>query len=106
MARASAKKKTDNQAAEGKCVYLNEAVQDYDSSDFVRVSSFPRGMLLAFGKSRPNSDKFMIFKEIVLPFEVAKSLGDVITKQFERLISDGIITVDGVSELKGKTDGD
>jgi len=71
--------------------YLSESVKDYTYSDYVRVRSFPRGMILSFGKSQPDESRFSIFHEVLLPFEVAMSLSEIIKRQVDSLIKDGLL---------------
>lgn len=71
--------------------YLNEAVKDYGYSDYVRITSFKRGVLLSFGKMQPDESKFSIFQEILLPFEIAISLSKIIKRQTDKMIEEGIL---------------
>ncbi len=73
--------------------YLSEAVKNYAFSDHVEVQSFPRGMLFSFAKFHPKTSDVIIFDEILIPFEVAKSLSEIIKGQFDQLVADGKIVL-------------
>ncbi len=93
MANKTNKEAKDNpkQMAKPEFEYINEDVKNYAYSDYVRLNSFPRGMLLSFGKMRPEDGKFIVFQEILLPFEVAVSLSTIIKVQIDELISKGAL---------------
>ncbi|RKX32792.1 MAG: hypothetical protein DRP46_00420 [Candidatus Zixiibacteriota bacterium] len=82
--------------------YVDKAVCNYSISDFVRISSFPRGMLLSFGKSHPQKDKFLIFKEILLPFDIAASLSKIIKEHLDKLRDDGLLEVVEIKKGSGR----
>ncbi len=65
--------------------YINENVLNYDFSDFVKINSSPRGLIFAFGNWCPEKKKFGIFKEILLPFDVAEALSKIINNQMKEL---------------------
>ena len=104
MAKADTKKKAKNaelkRTPDDVIEYLSESVKDFAFSDYVAVKSGPRGMLLSFGKAHPRSDKFVIFQEVLLPLDVAFSLGRVVQSQFERLIEEGHVQVENAPEGK------
>lgn len=104
-------KKGNDADAQGKKVFeealvLDENIKNYDFADYVQVRSFPRGVLLSFGKSHPEYKKNLMFKEILLPFEVAASVSDIITKQITELKEKGLLTVeknDGSKESRNES---
>jgi hypothetical protein len=71
--------------------YLNEKAKEWEYSDYVRLTPGPRGMVLSFGKFIRENNKYGIFKEILLPYDVADALSNVIKQQFENLIEKGLI---------------
>jgi hypothetical protein len=76
---------------ESRDFYLNEEAKNWDFSDYVRVTASPRGMVLSFGKFIREDQKYGIFKEIILPYDVADSLIRIVQKQFNQLIDDGLL---------------
>jgi len=74
---------------DSKDFYLNEDVKNYDYADYVSIASGPRGMLFSFAKSIKSENKFGIFKEILLPYDVAGSLSKIIKDQIEELVKTG-----------------
>ncbi len=80
-------KKVDS---ESNYIYLDDHVKDFLYSDYVRVRSGPRGMLLSFGKSHPDNDKFTIISEILVPLDVSFALKQIIETQLDDLVKDGI----------------
>jgi len=87
-----------------KAEYLNEEVKNFDFADYVRVKSYPRGMLLTFGKAHPGEQKFVFFKEIMIPYDVVLSLQKIIIDQIDGLTEQGILKIEGAidSEAEGK----
>lgn len=85
-----------------KFVYMNESARDYSFADFVAVKSGVRGMLLSFGKAHPHEEELMIFKEILLPLDVAHRLQVIMHDQFEELIEKGLIQVEPQRGAEGK----
>lgn len=90
-AKASEKKAKDR---EPNYFYVDDEAKQYEFSDFVRVSSFPHGMILYFGKYQPEEKKFGLFGSIVLPFDVAKSLSRLISDQIDQLKAEGLIVTE------------
>ena len=84
--------------------YIDPSVQDYSFSDYVRIKSFPQGMLFSFAKRHPEQPTTpLIFKEILLPFGVAERLGIVIKGQLDKLEKEGLIErVESPKEEKEK----
>jgi|WetSurMetagenome_2_1015567.scaffolds.fasta_scaffold652783_2 hypothetical protein len=78
--------------------YINDNVMDYNFSDFVKVHTYQRGMLFSFGKWCPEKGKFALFNEILIPYEVADSLGKLILKSIQDLTDKGLIRFE---EVKG-----
>jgi hypothetical protein len=87
------KKNEKSQSTQENAVYLSEEVKNYSFSDFVKLRSFPQGMLFSFGKRHPDSQNPVIFHEILLPFDVAVRLGAIIGGQLERLKEEGLIEI-------------
>ncbi len=85
----SSQKKADQQ----KYFYVDEGVGNYDYSDFVKLDAFPRGIKLSFGKWYPDKKKFGLFREILLPFDVADALKNVIEKQIADLVDKGLLEI-------------
>jgi hypothetical protein len=83
--------KKESAIKENKDFYLTNDAKNWDYSDYVKVSTSPRGMILSFGKFVLADKKFGIFKEILIPYEVAESLSGIIKAQFDKLIEDGAI---------------
>jgi len=72
--------------------YIDPSVQDYSFSDFVRITSFPQGILFSFAKRHPSQPTTpLIFKEILLPFDVADRLSTIVQGQLKKLEKDGRI---------------
>jgi len=71
--------------------YFNNEAKNWEFSDYVRLGAGPRGMMLSFGKFVQEDKKYGIFKEILLPYDVAESLSRVIQEQFKKLLKDGLI---------------
>lgn len=65
--------------------YFKEDTQNHDFSDFVKLNSSPRGIILSFGKWCPEKHKFGIFEEIMLPFDVAEALSEIIKQHMKKL---------------------
>jgi len=81
--------------------YADETVHNYDTANFVKVTSFQWGFLLAIGKMHPTEKKIIMSKEILLPFEVAASLSDIITKHLSNMQEKGLIEVERVEKPRG-----
>ena len=90
--RKSVKKSPESKPA-SQVSHLSESVKNYAFADFVSVNSYRRGMLLSFGKSHPTEREFLIFKEVLLPFDVALSLQQIMKKQMDTLIDSGDIEI-------------
>ena len=87
MASKTAKTKKDKseKKEQKNYFYFDQPGQNQEFSDFVRLSSFPRGILLSFGRWTPEQEEFGIFKEILLPFDTAEALSVIIQKHIEGL---------------------
>lgn len=84
--KTSSKKKAESgEKVEKHYFHLNQPGQDQEFSDFVALSSYPRGITLSFGRWIPEREKFGIFKEILLPFDTADALSTMIQKHIEEL---------------------
>ncbi len=75
-------------------IYGDESVKNYSFFDFVRVRTGKNGSLLSFGKSHPESDKFTVYQEILIPLEIGLKLGEIITNQFKELEASGQIKIE------------
>jgi hypothetical protein len=71
--------------------YFSESVHDYDFSDFVKVHAYARGMLFTLGKWCPEKGKFGFFREVLVPYEVADSLANIIQKSIKDLTDKGLL---------------
>lgn len=71
--------------------YLCNSSKDFSYSDYVRVNSNPRGMLLSIGKIHPVEQKALISQEILIPFDVAERLQEIIKNQLAELEQKGLI---------------
>ena len=95
MAKPAGKKRTVSKTPKSKRgpkeVYLNDQVKDYSFAEFVKLRSGPRGMLFSFGKGHPEG--IVIFKEIMLPYDVAATLSGIITDQLQHLQDEGLIEI-------------
>ncbi len=91
--RKSIKKSPESKPA-SPVSHLSESVKNYAFADFVSVQSYRRGMLLSFGKSHPNEKEFLVFKEVLLPFDVALSLQRIMKEQMDTLIDSGDLVID------------
>jgi len=69
--------------------YVSEEAKNHDYADYVRVTGTPHGMILSFGKWRRDELKFGLYKDILLPYDVATSLSEIINNQIEELIKKG-----------------
>ncbi len=101
------KKKADKSAKGKKApltdfIYANDMVKDFEFFDFVRVRAGQRGMLFSFGKGHPEAEKVIIFKEILIPLEVAYSLKEILINQFDDMQKSGFIKIGGMP--KGRKD--
>ena len=65
--------------------YMDNSIYNYEYADYVKLNSSPRGMFLAFGKYCPEKKKFGIFKEILLPFDIADALSDIMKNHLQQL---------------------
>jgi len=74
-------------------VYLDDQVKDFSFAEFVKLQSGPRGMLFSFGKGHPEVGNIVIFKEIMLPYDVAATLSGIIASQLEQLKAEGLIEI-------------
>ena len=71
--------------------FLNDEAEDYKFSDYVRISSYPHGMILYFGKFQPDKNKYGIFEGILIPYDVAGSLVDIIKNHISKLVDKGLL---------------
>jgi hypothetical protein len=71
--------------------YFNQEAKNWEFADYVSLGAGPRGIMLSFGKYVQEDKKYGIFKEIMLPFDVAESLSKVIQDQFKVLLEKGLI---------------
>ena len=84
--------KAPEKSKEAEYYYLDENVKEYQFADYVRLKSTPRGIILCFGKLQVDNKKFAIFKEILLPFDVAEALSKIIEGVMKDLLDKGLIT--------------
>lgn len=89
--KAKKEKLIEDEAADANDFYLSEDAKSWDFSDYVRVTSGPRGMVFSFGKFVRDNNKYGIFKEIILPYDVVESLVKIIQGQFDQLLRDGLL---------------
>lgn len=75
-------------------VYLDESVRNFEFSDVVQIKSYQRGMLLSFAKIHLTTQKRVIFKEILVPFDVTISLINLMKKQIDQLVEKGLIEIE------------
>ena len=73
--------------------FVDNAAKEYKFSNFVRVTSYQHGMVLYFGKWFPTDEKMGVFDGILLPFDVAARLGEIIKKQMDDLVQRGILQI-------------
>lgn len=78
--------------------YLDESVKNHEYSDWIRVRAGGMGVLLSFGKIRPDNEKKTIFQEILVPLHVANSLRDILTKQMTELQEKGYLRREAVED--------
>lgn len=100
-----AKKTTDavrKPEQEDDVFFVDESAQDYKFADYVRVSSYPHGMVLYFGKWYPEQKKFGLFEGVILPFNVANSLKKIIDNQIADLIKKGLLETRDEEEVEQK----
>lgn len=71
--------------------YIGLPGQYQEFSDFVRVNSSPRGIVLSFGRWTPEQEKFAVFEEILLPFDTADALSTIIRTHIQELEKKGVI---------------
>jgi len=95
MAKKTEKKKKSTDSKELPSTedyfFLNDEAKDYKFSDYVRISSYPHGMILYFGKYQPDQNKFGIFEGILIPFDVAGSLVTIINNHISNLVDKGLL---------------
>lgn len=70
---------------------LSGDVLNYDFADHVRLRSTPRGVIFSFAKLQPEEKEFVHFKQILIPFDVADSLSQVIQGHLNELVEKGLI---------------
>jgi hypothetical protein len=80
--------------------YLNDEPKDFSYSDYVSLRSGAHGILFSFGQSHPEKESYRIIEEILIPYDVALALRDILDMQFVRLEEKGLIKV----EKKGDSD--
>ncbi|MBD3401654.1 hypothetical protein GF420_02065 [candidate division GN15 bacterium] len=71
--------------------YLNPEVKNHEFASFVRSTTTPHGVILGFGKWDVEHEKFALFQEILLPYDVADSLQGILDRQIAQLIDSGKI---------------
>jgi hypothetical protein len=98
---AKTKKPSEEKKAE-ESLYLNEDVRNFAFSDYVRIKSYPRGLLFSFGKRHPEDQKYILFEEILLPFDVAVALQKIIGEQIDYLVSRGLLEIRKPTEGEGE----
>jgi len=81
---------------------LTSEVLNYDFADHIRLKSTPRGVIFSFAKLQPEEKKFVHFKQILIPFDVADSLSQVIKGHLDELVEKGLIK--RVDQKKEKND--
>lgn len=90
------KKREKSQSGGDDTLYLSDEVKNYSFSDYVKLRSFPQGMLFSFAKRHPDSQKPLVFHEVLLPYNVAARLGAIIGGQLEHLRNEGLIEIERV----------
>jgi hypothetical protein len=81
--------------------YTEDSVKDYDFSNFVKVTAFQWGLLFSFGKIHPSTPEVLKSKEILLPFDVAAALSQIIQNHLKELEEKGLIQKkDGTEGIK------
>lgn len=93
MGKRAAQKSDQSRVDQVEYCYLDDRVKDFAFAEFVKLRSGPRGMLFSFGKGHPELGKVVIFQEILLPFEVAASLSNIIVAQLDQMKTAGLIEV-------------
>lgn len=97
---AKNKKAADEKKSED-FFYLSDEVRNFAFSDYVRINSYPRGLVLSFGKRHPEDGKYILFQEILLPFDVAVALREIIGEQIDNLVSRGLLEIRKPTEGEG-----
>lgn len=80
--------------------FLSNEVANYDFADYVRLRSTPRGVIFSFAKLQPEQKKYTHFKQILLPFDVADILSQVIRDHLDDLTEKGLLKT--VKSKEGK----
>lgn len=70
---------------------LESAREKHEFSDFVQMHAYANGIQLSFGRWSPEDEKFAIFRKILLPFDTAESLSNMIQKTMSTLEKQGVI---------------
>lgn len=65
---------------------INDPVLDFDYSDHVEITTYNKGVLLSFGKFNPSVEKIILTKQIMLPYDVASSMRDIITEHINNIV--------------------
>lgn len=98
------KNKIDSDSKE--YIYPDENIKNFEFYDYVRLRSGPRGTLFSFGKKHPEGDKFLIFKEVLIPLDVAYRLMKILNDHFKKMEEDGVINIDEKSAKGGEADNE
>jgi hypothetical protein len=88
--RMKSKNKTKKEQEE-KYFYINDEAKEMEFSDFVRISSYPHGLILRFGRYHVDEKAFGIFRSIILPFPVAGAMSGIVKEQLEDLVNRGLV---------------
>jgi len=65
---------------------ISDPVLDFEYSDHVEVTTYNKGVLLSFGKFNPRAEKIIVTKQILLPYDVASSMRDIITEHINNIV--------------------
>lgn len=91
-------KKTER--SEDNFFYVDSRAAQFEFSDYVRASSTPHGLVLSFGRFNFEQNKFGLFQSILLPFDVAGALDQIIQTQLKELLDKGY------SQINEKIEGE
>ena len=80
--------------------YINDEAKQTEFADYVRISSYQHGIILRFGRLDIDEKKFGIFRSILLPYPVVGSMNEILTKQIDKLIADGLLIKEALEKDK------
>jgi len=81
----------DQDAVEARPDFLRATQGGIACSDYVSISTGPRGFMLAFGCNHPGIDKPVIFQEIYLPPDIGLKVYEILRRHIDGLVAKGAL---------------